>query len=245
RDIYHYLHCQKPFRRLWISSQTDAAIKDGFRNLKPGKDYDTLFYSAHCRSESDWLVGMNATQALSISAGSKTVLSLGRVQTPTLAMICARYLENKNFIPQTYFQVIISLQKDGQNFKAVSKKNYYKREEAEEILNAVKSVADGFATGGDISKVETKTKKKQPPLLHDLSSLQQEANKKKGYTADETLAILQRLYEEKLITYPRTGSQYIGDDVFETIPQLIEKQQQHPFFSKQAIVLANNKLNKR
>ncbi|MEH6308590.1 DNA topoisomerase 3 [Olivibacter sp. CPCC 100613] len=245
RYIYHYLHCKKPFRRLWISSQTDAAIKDGFRNLKSGKDYDTLFYSAHCRSESDWLVGMNATQALSISAGSKTVLSLGRVQTPTLAMICARYLENKNFVPQTYFQVVIAIEKDGQNFKAVSKKNYHKREEAEEILQAVKSVADGFATGGDVYKVETKIKKEQPPLLHDLSSLQQEANKRKGYTADETLAILQRLYEEKLITYPRTGSQYIGDDVFETIPQLIEKQQNHSFFARQAAVLAENKLNKR
>lgn len=245
RYIYHYLHCKKPFRRLWISSQTDAAIKEGFRNLKPGKEYDTLFYSAHCRSESDWLVGMNATQALSISAGSKTVLSLGRVQTPTLAMICDRYLENKNFVPQTYYQVIISLEKNEQHFKAVSKKNFHTREEAEEVLNAVKSVADGFVNGGDVRKVETKTKKEQPPLLHDLSSLQQEANKKKGYTADETLGILQRLYEEKLITYPRTGSQYIGDDIFATIPQLIENQNEHPFFSKQALSLATHKLNRR
>jgi len=245
RYIYHYLQCKKPFRRLWISSQTDEAIKNGFRNLKPGDEYDTLFYSAHCRSESDWLVGMNATQALSISAGAKTVLSLGRVQTPTLAMICTRYLENRNFVPQTYFQVVITLCKDEQNFKAVSKKNFNKREEAEEVLNAVKSMADGVTDGGEILKVEAKTKKEQPPLLHDLSSLQQEANKKKGYTADETLSILQRLYEEKLVTYPRTGSQYIGDDIFATIPQLIEKQQQHPQFSKQANFLTGYKLNKR
>jgi len=245
RYIYHYLQCKKPFRRLWISSQTDEAIKNGFRSLKAGKEYDTLFYSAHCRSESDWLVGMNATQALSISAGNKTVLSLGRVQTPTLAMICARYLENKNFVPQTYFQVVISLVKDEQTFKAVSKKNFGTRVEAETVLHAVESVAEGFSHGGNIIKVEAKTKKEQPPLLHDLSSLQQEANKKKGYTADETLSILQRLYEEKLITYPRTGSQYIGDDVFATIPPLIEKQIQHPVFAKQASFLAKHKLNKR
>jgi DNA topoisomerase-3 len=97
RYIYYYLKCKKPFKRLWISSQTDAAIKDGFRNLKPGSDYDTLFNSAHCRSQSDWLVGMNATQALSLSSGSRAVLSLGRVQTPTLAMICARYLGEQEF----------------------------------------------------------------------------------------------------------------------------------------------------
>ena len=107
RYIYYYLKCKKPFKRLWISSQTDEAIKDGFRNLKPGSDYDTLFNSAHCRSQSDWLVGMNATQALSLSAGTRSVLSLGRVQTPTLAMICSRYLENKNFVPQIYYQVSI------------------------------------------------------------------------------------------------------------------------------------------
>lgn len=245
RYIYHYLQCKKPFRRLWISSQTDAAIKDGFRNLRPGKEYDTLFYSAHCRSESDWLVGMNATQALSISAGSKTVLSLGRVQTPTLGMICSRYLENKNFVPQTYYQISIQLHKNEQYFKAISKKNYSKKEEAEQILQAVKDQKRGFPNGAEIIKVEAKIKKEPPPLLHDLSSLQQEANKKKGYTADETLSILQRLYEEKLITYPRTGSQYIGDDVFATVPELIEKQQPHPQFGKHAVYLKSQKLNKR
>ncbi|RYG17409.1 MAG: DNA topoisomerase III, partial [Chitinophagaceae bacterium] len=114
RYIYYYLKCKKPFKRLWISSQTDEAIKEGFRNLKSGADYDSLFNSAHCRSESDWLVGMNATQALSISAGSRSVLSLGRVQTPTLAMICARFIEIKNFVPQTFYQLAIQLDKEGQ-----------------------------------------------------------------------------------------------------------------------------------
>jgi len=245
RYIYHYLKCKKPFRRLWISSQTDAAIKDGFRNLKPGSEYDTLFSSAHCRSVSDWLVGMNATQALSISAGNKSVLSLGRVQTPTLAMICSRFLEIKNFVPQTYYQVSIILNKDGQSFKAISIQNFKEKEKAQEAFDKVQDVASGFPTGGHILNVEAKAKKEPPPLLHDLSSIQQEANKKKGYTADQTLGLLQTLYESKLITYPRTGSRYIGDDIFATIPSLIEKQSNHPDFGKQAQFLLSTTLNKR
>ena len=245
RYIYYYLKCKKPFKRLWISSQTDEAIKDGFRNLKPGTDYDTLFNSAHCRSESDWLVGMNATQALSISAGNRTVLSLGRVQTPTLAMICARFLEIKNFVPQTYYQISILLSKEEQIFKAVSTSNYKDKEEVEKLFALVEDVASGFATGGNITAVEAKPRKEPPPLLHDLSSLQQEANKKKGYTADQTLNILQNLYESKLVSYPRTGSRYIGDDVYAGVPDLISKFTDHPDFGKQAQFLQTVALNKR
>lgn len=238
RYIYYYLKCKKPFRRLWISSQTDEAIKEGFRNLKPGADYDTLFNSAHCRSQSDWLVGMNATQALSLASGNKSVLSLGRVQTPTLAMICARYLENKNFVPQLYYQVAIQPDKDGQAFRAISEKSYPTREEAQAVLNAV-------AATGNVLNVEAKPRKEPQPLLHDLSSLQQEANKRKGFTAEQTLGILQNLYEGKLVTYPRTGSRYIGDDVFATVPALISKLTDHPVFGKQATLLADAKLSKR
>ncbi|MBC7653843.1 MAG: DNA topoisomerase III, partial [Oligoflexus sp.] len=245
RYIYYYLKCKKPFRRLWISSQTDEAIKNGFRNLKPGTDYDTLFNSAHCRSESDWLVGMNATQALSISAGNKAVLSLGRVQTPTLAMICQRYLETKNFVPQTYFQIAIQLKKDEQLFRAISSVNFNDKDKAEAVLAQVLDLASGNEKGGHIKDVEAKAKKEPPPLLHDLSSLQQEANRKKGYTADQTLGILQNLYESKLVTYPRTGSRYIGDDVFATVPDLISKFINHPLFGKQAEELQKIKLNKR
>lgn len=245
RYIYYYLKCKKPFRRLWISSQTDEAIKNGFRNLKPGTDYDTLFNSAHCRSESDWLVGMNATQALSISAGNKAVLSLGRVQTPTLAMICQRYLETKDFVPQIYFQVAIQLNKDEQLFRAISNINFDEKEKAEAVLAQVLDLAAGHKNGGQIKDVEAKAKKEPPPLLHDLSSLQQEANRKKGYTADQTLGILQNLYESKLVTYPRTGSRFIGDDVFATVPDLISKFTNHPLFGKQAEELVNTKLNKR
>jgi DNA topoisomerase III len=245
RYIYYYLKCKKPFRRLWISSQTDQAIKDGFRNLKPGTDYDTLFYSAHCRSESDWLVGMNATQALSISAGNRAVLSLGRVQTPTLAMICARYLETRNFVPQTYFQISIQLSKNDQVFKAISVENFKDREKAQAAFEKVEDAASGFVAGAHILNVEAKTKKEPPPLLHDLSSIQQEANKRRGYTADQTLGILQNLYESKLISYPRTGSRYIGEDVFAGVPALIAKVRSHPEFARQAELLATIPLNKR
>lgn len=245
RYIYYFLKCKKPFKRLWISSQTDEAIKEGFRNLKPGTDYDTLFNSAHCRSESDWLVGMNATQALSISAGARSVLSLGRVQTPTLAMICSRYLEMKNFVPQLFYQLGIQLDKDGQLFKAVSIANFNVKEEAQVLFDKIEDVASGFPTGGKILDVEAKPRKEPPPLLHDLSSLQQEANKKKGYTADQTLNLLQNLYETKLVSYPRTGSRYIGDDVFAGVPQLISHLVKHPYFGKSAEFLLTIPLNKR
>lgn len=245
RYIYYFLKCKKPFKRLWISSQTDEAIKDGFRNLKPGTDYDTLFNSAHCRSESDWLVGMNATQALSISAGARSVLSLGRVQTPTLAMICSRYLETKNFVPQLYYQLGIQVDKDGQLFKAISIQNYNVKEEAQVLFDKIEDIPSGFTNGARIVDVEAKPRKEPPPLLHDLSSLQQEANKRKGYTADQTLNILQNLYESKLVSYPRTGSRYIGDDVFAGVPQLITSLCAHPDLGKQAEFLLTVPLNKR
>ncbi|EHQ31183.1 DNA topoisomerase III [Mucilaginibacter paludis] len=245
RYIYYYLKCKKPFKRLWISSQTDEAIKEGFRNLKPGTDYDTLFNSAHCRSQSDWLVGMNATQALSLSSGTRAVLSLGRVQTPTLAMICSRYLENRNFVPELFYQVAIQPDKDGQVFKAVSVKNFKTKEEAQAILDLVEDVGSGFPQGGHILNVEAKPRKEPPPLLHDLSSLQQEANKRKGFTAEQTLNLLQGLYESKLVTYPRTGSRYIGDDVFAGVPALIDHFKAHADFGKQATLLSTAKLNKR
>jgi DNA topoisomerase-3 len=245
RYIYYYLKCKKPFKRLWISSQTDAAINKGFKELKPGSDYDTLFNSAHCRSQSDWLVGMNATQALSLSSGTRSVLSLGRVQTPTLVMICSRYLENKNFVPQIYFQVAIQIDKDGQLFRAISADSFKTKEDAQVILDRVEDVTGGFAHGGHILSVEAKPRKEPPPLLHDLSSLQQEGNKRKGFTADQTLSLLQNLYENKLVTYPRTGSRYIGGDVFAGVPALIEKFTSHPNLGKQATVLLGAKLNKR
>jgi DNA topoisomerase-3 len=190
-------------------------------------------------------VGMNATQALSLSAGTRSVLSLGRVQTPTLAMICSRYLENKNFVPEPFYQVCIMVDKDGQVFRALNEEKFKTKEAAQLIVDQVRDVASGIPDGGHILSVEAKPRKEPPPLLHDLSSLQQEANKRKGFTADQTLGLLQSLYESKLVTYPRTGSRYIGDDVFAGVPQLIDKFKDHPEFGKQATMLSGAKLSKR
>lgn len=214
RNIYHFIGVQVPFRRLWISSQTDKAIKEGFANLKAGSAYDSLFMSARSRSESDWLIGINATQALTLAAGNQGLLSLGRVQTPTLAMICSRFLENKDFKPQAFFKIQAGFEKDGIHFKATSSKIEQKKQ-AQDALEKIQ--VGSFAK---IMQVEAKETKEQPPLLYDLTSLQQDANKKYGYTADQTLNIAQTLYEKKVITYPRTGSRYIGEDVFEEVDQL-------------------------
>lgn len=216
RNIYYYLGCKVPFKRLWISSQTDKAIKEGFANLKDGKEYDSLYQSARSRSESDWLIGINATQAITLAAGNRGLLSLGRVQTPTLAMICSRYLDNKDFKPQAFYKIQAGFEKDNIVFKATSDR-IEKKEDAETAIGKI-------SVGNDarVVKVEAKETKEQPPLLFDLTSLQQDANKKYGYSADQTLSIAQTLYEKKVITYPRTGSRYIGEDVFEQIESLFQ-----------------------
>ncbi len=241
RNIYYYLKCQVPFKRLWISSQTDKAIKEGFAKLKEGTEYDSLYMSARSRSESDWLIGINATQALTLAAGNKGLLSLGRVQTPTLAMICSRYLENKDFKPQAFFKLQAGFEKDGIAFKATSNK-IDKKDLAEKSLAKIKVGENAIVT-----QVEAKETKEPPPLLFDLTSLQQDANKKFGYSADQTLSIAQTLYEKKVITYPRTGSRYIGEDVFEKIEELF--QHLADTATESIAVIAKNligaKLNKR
>lgn len=214
RNIYYYLQSNVPFKRLWISSQTDKAIKEGFAKLKEGTEYDSLYMSAKSRSESDWLIGINATQAITLAAGNKGLLSLGRVQTPTLAMICARYLENKNFKAETFYKIQAGFEKDKIRFKATSEK-IDKKETADELFAKLT-----VGTDAKVVNVEAKETKEQPPLLYDLTSLQQDANKKYGFSADQTLNIAQTLYEKKIITYPRTGSRYIGEDVFDTVDSL-------------------------
>ncbi|WP_149915026.1 type IA DNA topoisomerase [Sphingobacterium cavernae] len=216
RNIYYYLGSKVPFKRLWISSQTDKAIKEGFAKLKDGSEYDSLYQSARSRSESDWLIGINATQAITLAAGNKGLLSLGRVQTPTLAMICSRYLENKDFKPQAFYKIQAGFEKDNISFKATSDK-IDKKYVAEETVAKIT-----VGSEAKVVKVEAKETKEQPPLLFDLTSLQQDANKKYGYSADQTLSIAQTLYEKKVITYPRTGSRYIGEDVFEQIEPLFQ-----------------------
>ena len=202
--------------RLWISSLTDKAIREGLRNLEAGDKYDNLYLAAKARSESDWLVGINGTQALSIAAGHGTY-SVGRVQTPTLAMVCARYWENRRFTVEPFWQLHIAADdSNGEVVKFSSSEKWKAKEPATELYNKVKEA--GFAT---VTKAERKEKTEETPLLYDLTTLQKEANAKYGFTAEQTLEIAQRLYEKKLITYPRTGSRYIPEDVFTEIPKLL------------------------
>ena len=216
RYLYHYTGCTTPFVRLWISSLTDKAIREGLRKLEDGSKYDNLYLAAKARSESDWLVGINGTQALSIAAGHGTY-SVGRVQTPTLAMVCARYWENRRFTVEPFWQLHIAADGgDGDTVKFSSTGKWKEMEPATVLYNKVKET--GTAT---VTKAERKEKTEETPLLYDLTTLQKEANAKHGFTAEQTLEIAQKLYEKKLITYPRTGSRYIPEDVFAEIPKLL------------------------
>ena len=215
RYIYDIIKCKKPFERLWISSMTDKAITDGFAKLKAGAEYDKLYQSARCRSEADWLVGINASRAFTIRYN--VLLSIGRVQTPTLAIIVARQQEIDSFESHDYWELEANLgtytglwfdEKNNNDTKIFEKKT------ADEIIARVKGKQ------GVVSLVEQEEKKTPPPLLYDLTELQRDCNKKFGMSAQETLNTAQDLYEKrKLITYPRTDSRYLSDDM---IPQLTE-----------------------
>lgn len=239
RYIYNYLGCRKPCLRLWISSLTDRAIREGLDNLKPGSDYDNLYRAAEARAIADWEIGLNATQALSIAAG-QGIYSLGRVQTPTLMMICSRYLENRDFTPQTYFRLKITAEKDGTLFAAISELRYETLPAANAALAAV--TATGTVQVADVQRREVS---QEPPLLYDLTALQKEANSKLDFSADKTLTLAQSLYEKKVLSYPRTGSRYISEDVFEEIPSRITLLQQYPRFAAIASVLRDTPLNRR
>ncbi|MFK8276375.1 DNA topoisomerase 3 [Capnocytophaga cynodegmi] len=238
RYIYHYLNCQKPFERLWISSLTEKAIKMGFTQLKSGSDFDLLYQAAQKRSEADWLVGINATQALSIAVG-EGVYSLGRVQTPTLAMVCKRYLEHTNFTKKPFFQLKLKHQKEHTDFFSFSE-SIADKKEAETIERQIEK-----NPVAEVISVEQETVQETPPLLYDLTGLQKEANKKYGFSADETLQVAQGLYEQKYITYPRTGSKYISEDVWAEIPSLIRLLQESDPFSVSAKLVKITALNKR
>lgn len=239
RFIYNYLECGKPFDRLWISSLTDRAIQEGLQNIKLGSDYDNLYLCAKARSEADWIVGINASQALAIAAG-RGVWSLGRVQTPTLAIICARFMENKAFTAQTYYQLKLHTAKDATRFSALSVVKYAHREDAD---NAYAAVTD--AVSAQVVSVERKQVQEQPPLLYDLTTLQKEANTRHGFSADKTLTLAQTLYERKLITYPRTGSRYIPADVAQEIPTLIANLKRSILFAEYIRTMDTSSLNSR
>lgn len=232
RYIYEACKSKKPFQRLWVSSLTDVAITTGFNNLKKGSDYDALYYAAKSRSESDWLVGMNATRAVTIASGSSTVVSLGRVQTPTLALICNRFIEHKAFVPSPFFTLKINLSKNEIGFVASCEEKFKNEEEA-------KITVAKLAPSATCSFVDVKEKIDKAPLLFDLSSLQQETNKKFGMSAQRTLDIAQELYEtHKLLTYPRTNSNFISDDMYDGLSGLVENIKAIPEFS----VACNNLL---
>ena len=216
RYIYQHLNCKKPFDRLWISSLTDKAIREGLSNLKPGSHYDNLYYSAKARSEADWLVGINASRALSIAR--KGGYSLGRVQTPTLAMVCRRYIENRDFSSVPYWKLSVLTEKEDLSLKTVGCKDYESEASAQTALAALRSQSQLT-----VETVVRKVAGTPPPLLYDLTALQKDANRHHGFSADKTLSIAQSLYEKKITTYPRTGSRYISEDVFEEVPALLRK----------------------
>lgn len=215
RYIYSISKCKKPFQRLWISSMTDESIKEGFKNLKNGEEYDNLYKSAKCRSEADWLVGINASRAFTLKFN--VLLSIGRVQTPTLAILVDRHTEIEKFEIKEYFEVEANFETKAQLkevYKATwldLKKNetkIFEKNKVAEILNNIKG------KNGLVFSVENETKKQHSPLLYDLTELQRDCNKKFGYSANKTLSLAQDLYEKrKLITYPRTDSRYISEDI--------------------------------
>ena len=210
RLVYHMCGCKKPFKRLWISSMEDSAIREGFANLRPSSEYDLLYKAALCRERADWIVGMNATRLFSCLYGQ--TLAVGRVMTPTLAMVVTRDAAIAAFKQEPFYTVQLTM--DG--VKAESCR-FKVKADADTLLEACRR--DGRVT---VSKVERKEKSEKPPALYDLTSLQRDANRMLGFTAQQTLDYTQSLYEKKLVTYPRTDSRYLTDDMAGMVPQLVK-----------------------
>ncbi|KWW21004.1 DNA topoisomerase III [Peribacillus simplex] len=216
RWIIEKTKVNKPIKRLWISSVTDKAIKDGFNNLKPGKEYEDLYTSAVARSEADWYIGLNATRALTTKFNAQ--LNCGRVQTPTVAMVAAREEEIANFKPQTYYG--IEAQTDGLKLTWQDENGNSRSFNKEKTDAIVKSLGSKDAT---VVSIDRKAKKTFAPGLYDLTELQRDGNKLFGYSAKETLNIMQKLYEHhKVLTYPRTDSRYISSDIVGTLPERLK-----------------------
>lgn len=211
RLVYGEAKCNKPMKRLWISSMEDEAIRDGFAGLKDGREYDRLYEAALCRERADWIVGINATRLFSSLYGQ--TLNVGRVMTPTLALTVAREAEIRAFRPEDFYTVILSTE-----IGDLGSKRFSDREEAKELL--IKCTLAGKLT---IAKAEKKEKQEKAPALFNLTTLQREANKRLGYTAQQTLDYTQALYEKKLVSYPRTDSRYLTDDMEASLPNLIAK----------------------
>ena len=239
RWIYDYLGCTKPFRRLWISSLTDEAIRKGLEELKDGAEYDSLYAAADSRAKADWLVGMNASRALAIASGTPNS-SIGRVQTPTLAMICARFKENRGFVSTPYWQLHVTLQGKGTHRRFFHVGNFNDKAEAEAAYRGIPS-----GSVAEITKAERKETVQQPPLLYDLTALQKDCNVHLDLPADKTLDIAQALYEKKLVSYPRTGSRHIPQDVMAHIPELLARIAAMPEFREYGKALDLSTLDTR
>ena len=209
RLVYHQCGCEKPFERLWISSMEDSAIREGFEQLKPSTEYDALYEAALCRERADWLVGINATRLFSTLYGQ--TLNVGRVMTPTLAMVVMREAAISAFKPEPFYSVELTLQ----DFTASSERIKEKARANEVCRNCVGSVLT-------VTKAESKEKSERPPALYDLTSLQRDANRVLGFTAQQTLDYTQSLYEKKLVTYPRTDSRYLTSDMEKLLPELVQ-----------------------
>jgi DNA topoisomerase-3 len=216
RYIYALSGCEKPIHRLWISSQTDAAIREGFDKLKSGAEYEPLYDSARSRSEADWLIGINATRAytLRFSQNNQGIMSVGRVQTPVLKMIVDRYMANRDFKSETFYEIVLPILHangsfEGRWLNAAGESRLLDKKEAEAVCARVSGVAQG-----QILSLVQKQKKESPPLLYDLTELQKEANRKFKLSAEKTLELAQSLYEKhKILTYPRTSSRYLSQDL--------------------------------
>lgn len=208
RRVYALAGSKLPIKRLWISSMEDAAIQQGFENLKDGAAYDNLFAASECRAKADWLIGMNGTRAFTKKYGRKQ--TIGRVQTPTLAMLTERQTKIQNFVKEPYYKVELS----GAGVVAVSKQMAQ-----EQDADAMQAACDGQCAV--VGSIERKRVEKKPPKLYDLTTLQRETNRYYGLTASQTLQVLQELYEEKLVTYPRTDSQFVTEDMRTTVESLV------------------------
>ena len=208
RSVYELAGCSKPMKRLWISSMEDSAIREGFANLRPGSEYDGLHQAALCRAKADWLVGINATRLFSVLY--HRTLNIGRVMSPTLALIVQREAEIDTFKPVPFYTVVLELT----DF-SVSGERMADKDAAEQQKAACQGAA------ATVKKVERRDKSEKPPVLYDLTTLQRDANRLLGYTAQQTLDYLQNLYEKKLCTYPRTDSRYLTSDMAEGLPVLV------------------------
>lgn len=242
RYIYELAKCKKPVMRLWISSLTDTAILNGFKNIKPSREYDNLYASARCRSEADWLVGMNASRAYSIRYDA--LLSIGRVQTPTLAMITDRQIQINSFISRDYWEIHVAFD-DYKGIWIDKTTRESKILDKQKALDIQQKVHDEI---GYVTDIKSESKRQPPPLLYDLTELQREANRKFGYTAKNTLDIAQSLYEKrKMITYPRTDSRYISQDIVPKLRGVLERFISEPYHSFVQDILAskNDNIHKR